>query len=147
MIDATSFPLTSADDLAAQQQLIDSIRIERVDTPTNPARTVDSIDGLRITYDLPAGWDAYDVGARRLGSASNDVDVSFGIVDRVWQYPCQMPYLSNKSTTGTTPGDLAAKLRSAEGYTATEPIDTVLAGYPGSGSSSRCRRASAGVTT
>ena len=132
VVDAMSFAGTSAEDLAAQQRLIDSIQIERVDpVADSTTMVVDGIDGLRITYDLPDGWSSYDTGASPTGRASLDAEVAFGTVDRVWQYPCRMRYLSNKSLAGTTPADLVAKLRSAEGYTSSEPVDVDFAGYRG----------------
>ena len=71
MIEAVSFPGTSAEDLAAQQQLIDSIRIELVKpAPTTPATKqgfIDSIDGLRITFDVPDGWASNGSGASQRG--------------------------------------------------------------------------------
>ena len=141
MIEAVSFPGTSPEDLAAQQQLIDSIRIEQVKpAPTTPATKqgfIESIDGLRIRLELPGrlgavgrGWrpESSPAPARRLS-----VDVTF--VDgrpTSGRYPCRTPLeLGGSRWPGSTSDDLARILRSAKGYSATEPVDVELGGYLG----------------
>ena len=147
VVDATSFAQTSAADQTAQQQLVDSIRIERIQTPADPTPpaspsgrtgTWEAIDGLTITFDLPAGW------SQPGGTGSSDnyptphvegpdpgVAVNFyDDVETVFQNPCRsLDRLSG--STGSTPADLAAKLRSASGYSATEPVDVTLVGFRG----------------
>jgi hypothetical protein len=110
-----------------------------------------AIDGLRITFDLPSGW------SQPGGSGSSDryptphaqgpapgVAVNFyDEVETVWQNPCRRVSVTSlvppearsgylaSGGTGTTPADLAAKLRSAAGYSATDPVDITLAGFHG----------------
>ena len=108
----------------------------------NPSATSrghwEAIDGLRITFDLPAGWsqpggtgssDVYPTP--HVSGQKSDLAVNFyDDFETVLQDPCPSPYRQGGGT-GTTPADLAARLRSATGYSATEPFDDTLAGYQG----------------
>ena len=137
VVDAVSFPNTSGDDLAAQQELIKSIRIERVHTPLHPMPqsngrgTVEGLDGLRIAFDLPSGWRQSGTEVR-FGDRGIEAGVSFyDDVDIVWQNPCRRPSLATNSRTGTTAALLAAKFQTAQGYSASPTLDVTLSGYRG----------------
>ncbi len=136
MIEAVSFPGTSPQDLAAQQQLIDSIRIEQVKpAPTTPATKqgfIESIDGLRIRLELPAGWEqSVEDGAPSLAGpgAAASVDFFVDITD-VRSNPCRRVEPGG-AVPGSTSDDLARILRSAKVYSATVPDDVELGGHLG----------------
>jgi hypothetical protein len=85
---------------------------------------------LRFTAELPAGWGSFDYGANRgmLGSPT-EAGIAFfaSLVDNTFKDPCS--HLQRTPKIGSTVEALAAGLGEIPGATATEPVQTTIAGH------------------
>lgn len=85
---------------------------------------------LRFTAELPAGWGSFDYGANRgmLGSPT-EAGIAFfaSLVDNTFKDPCS--HLQRTPKIGSTVEALATALGEIPGSTATEPVQTTIAGH------------------
>jgi hypothetical protein len=97
-----------------------------LDRTTVPPANSPGFDSIRITFSVPSGWDAWDLGILTPGETEG---VTFWKVSTVPADPCHWQRGGPK--VGPTVDDLATALANQSRRHATTPRDVTLAGYAG----------------
>jgi WD40-like Beta Propeller Repeat len=97
-----------------------------LDKTTVPSENSQGFDSVRITFTVPSGWEAWDLGILTPGETEG---VTFWNVSTVPADPCHWQRGGPK--VGPTVDDLATALANQSRRHATTPRDVTLAGYAG----------------
>ena len=96
---------------------------------TPGAYVLESVEPLRITFTVPAGWQK-NAAPNAVWSAGSEAHVGFAAVDNLYVDPCAADLAKRTPPVGPTVDDLAAAFDTVPGLDATAR-EVTLAGYSG----------------
>ena len=87
---------------------------------------------LQVTFDVPAGWQGWELGVVHQGGADPPSGAGFGVwvVTNVYEDPCHWNRSLAQPPVGPTVSDLVDALVAQRGYPASVPIAAAIGGRP-----------------
>jgi hypothetical protein len=96
------------------------------------AYIIDDPFPVRVTVEVPEGWDSCGTGPLEAGVCQNfETGISFVIVDNVVSDPCDRSQPQLVPPVGPSVDDLVMAISNLEGLEATDPVDVTVDGFEG----------------
>ena len=102
-----------------------------VGQPLQPGPYVLQVRRLQVTFDVPAGWQGWELGVNK-DAADPPSGAGFGVwvVTNVYEDPCQWNRSLAQPPVGPTVGDLVEALTAQRGHPTSGPIAATIDGHP-----------------